>query len=251
MATLSNAQLKKERERWLIEQARQRCPGMFPLGELLPSESPDWLIPSAQLGIEVSTLLPPVSPGKFSGPQLSSFQLGVVQAAQRRYYELASSPANVLVFFANEWRRKRDRAQMAEALARFVAENYPVDGESVTLDPCAIENWLDFVSVIRIAPVGGDWASGGVNSIGVLTCEHLAGRIGVKSELVPGYRRRLPDWSLWLLLVTEVNVLCSISVPKEAFEWQFAFDFDRALLFDWDRGVIELQRTTPVTCRMT
>jgi hypothetical protein len=65
---------KKERERRVIEAARQRS-AYFPSGELCPDECPDWLIPSAWLGIEVSELLPPKPvAAKFSGPQVSLFR---------------------------------------------------------------------------------------------------------------------------------------------------------------------------------
>jgi hypothetical protein len=74
---------KKKEERRIIEQARRRS-GIFPDGALIDHESPDWLIQSAGVAIEVSKLLRPKQWDEaFSGAQLSSFQLDVVEHAKR------------------------------------------------------------------------------------------------------------------------------------------------------------------------
>src|SRR5262245_35795968 len=100
---------KKEIERHIIEAARRHS-SFFPSGELVPDESPDWLIPSASVGIEVSELLPEKPDGAlFSAPQLAVFQNRVVQTAERHYRTLAEmQPAGVLVYFRNDWTRKQD-----------------------------------------------------------------------------------------------------------------------------------------------
>ena len=117
---------KKRGEHWLIEYARRRS-DFFPPGELSPFESPDWLIRDASLGIEVSDLLRPQGCNLFSGAQLSSFQSEVVAKARQQYFTECPSDADVLVFFENEWNRKRDVHSYASSLARFVRANLPSD----------------------------------------------------------------------------------------------------------------------------
>jgi hypothetical protein len=79
---------KKELERRIIEVTRQRCT-FFPQGKLSEFERPDWLIPCACVGIEVSQLLPEKPEGAiFSPPQLSEFQKKVVALAECHYREL-------------------------------------------------------------------------------------------------------------------------------------------------------------------
>ena len=148
---------KIARERRVMEAARQRST-YFPSGELVRNEPPDWLIPSASLGIELSDLLPAKPEGaKFFGPQLSSFQEDVIRKAEQFYYSPADvPPADPLVFFRNDWTIKRDLRQTAKALATFVLNNYPSGAEEcVTLEPFSrgVRDWVDGLSVVRICVV--------------------------------------------------------------------------------------------------
>jgi hypothetical protein len=89
----------KEIGRQTIELARQKG-ALIPRGELEEFEKPDWLIPSAQLAIEVSYLLPQKqTKAAFSSPQLATFQEKVVRKAESFYRERDSRPARVLVYF--------------------------------------------------------------------------------------------------------------------------------------------------------
>jgi hypothetical protein len=98
---------RKQGERSLIEEARRRS-SVFPPAPLSAFESPDWLISDAALGIEVSDVMPNKGENLFSGAQLSSFQANVVETARQYYFAQCQTDADVLVFFQNEWNRKRD-----------------------------------------------------------------------------------------------------------------------------------------------
>ena len=68
-------------------------------------------------------------------------------------------PANVLVYFKNEWARKRDvRAAraMAQELAEFVCVNYPTETDAVTFQQFTdgVRGWVDGLSSVRIARLG-------------------------------------------------------------------------------------------------
>ena len=150
-------------------------------------------------------------------------------------------PSDVLVFFKNDWNRKRDSKEMAQALADFVANNYPQQSKTACLQrgPRAI-GWVDGLSVVRITAEDGRWQAGGSSDVVMLTYEQLASRIATKSERVQEYRSRLPDWQIWLLLATRLPVLWSVSLPHELMKWRFTCDFDRVLLSSWEYGVLQL-----------
>jgi hypothetical protein len=232
---------KKLYELRVVEQAR-RLSHIIPAGELAEFEEPDCLIPSAKVAIEVSDLLPEKRPGDlFSGPQLAAFQSEVITLAERRYYELGGEAADVLAYFRNDWKQRRDPRSMSEAFARFVIRNYPQDTE--TLQELDVDEWVEGFSVVRISRGRGSWISGGSNDVDYLTYESLAARIAAKNQRLVDYRRRLPGWQIWLLFATHMPVLWTVSLPRDAENWRFEFGFDKVLLSSWEDGVIELQQS--------
>lgn len=228
----------KEIERRVIEWARQKST-LIPSGELQEFERPDWLIPTAQLAIEVSLLLPRKPEGAlFSPPQLSKFQEQVVAEAEQIYRESGGpGPIDVLVCFKNDWTRKRDPKFMARALAEYVRNNYPKDGKTIQLD----EAVPDGIFLARIACFDGGWNTSAINSIEIVTHERLSASIADKNQRVPEYRKRMqPGWQLWLLLGTSPSVLWSVSTPREVITWRFTHGFDLLLLHTWEHGVLRL-----------
>ncbi len=239
---------KKEREQRAIEAARRHST-FFPPGELSPFEKPDWLVRSASLGIEVSELLPQKPDGAlFSGPQVSAFQEDVVRRGERCYRALADAPADVLVYFRNDWTRRQDGAAMGRALADFVRSNYPSDTDTVVMQELGrgVRGWVDGLSVVRITGEDGRWQAGGCSDVAIVTYEQLASRIAAKNQRVSEYRRRLPGWEIWLLFATRFPVLWSVSIPREVMSWRFSCDFDRVFLSSWEDGVLELQTVKAV-----
>ena len=236
--------IKQERERHIIESARKYS-DLFPPGALVMADGADGRIPSATLGIEVSELLPAKLEGaSFSHPQLASFQSEVVREAAHLFPGMHAHSADVLVFFKNDWDRRRDVGEMGRALADFVANNYPQQSKTVCLQkgPPSV-GWVEELSVVRITAENGGWQAGGCGDVAVLTYEQLASRIAAKSQRVPEYRGRLPDWHIWLLLATRLDVLSGVTVPPEVESWRFTCDFDRVLLSSWEHGVLQLNCT--------
>ena len=230
---------QKEIERRMIEWVRGKST-LIASGELKPFENPDWLIPSAALAIEVSFLLPEKpDQALFSGPQLSRFQETVVDTAGQIYREFAGpGPVDVLVYFTNDWARKRDVTAMGRALAEFVRSNYPSNGKTVVLDDTAPDGF----ALVRIACIDGEWCTGAVNSTEfVVTYEQLNASIVAKDNREHEYRARIPQgWQLCLLFGTSPSVLWSVSVPREVTTWRFTCGFDRVLLSSWEHGALQL-----------
>jgi hypothetical protein len=225
-----------------VEESRRRST-LFPTEKLTCFESPDWVITTASLGIEVSELLPEKQEGAaYSGPQVSTFQKGVVSKAEQFYRAHPDAPAtDALVYFKNDWTRKRDAVAMGHALAQFVADNYPADHRTVTLDAVTrgVHGWVEGLSVVRILCRDGEWQAGRCSDVALLTYEQIAARIAAKNERIAVYRERLPGFRMWLLLATAFSVLHSLTVPDQISIWRFASDIDRVLLYSWERGVLE------------
>lgn len=236
--------IKQERERLIIESAR-KYGTLLPPGTLVMAEGPDGRIPTATLGIEVSELLPAnVQGARFSHPQLASFQSEVVREAARLFSDMHAHSADVLVFFKNDWGRRRNVGEMGLEIANFVANNYPQQSKTVSLQKGSRSiGWVEGLSVVRITAENGRWQAGGCSDVAILTYEQLSTRIAAKSRRLPEYHRNLPDWDIWLLLATRFDVLSSVRVPPEVESWSFTCDFDRVLLSSWDHGVLQLNCT--------
>ncbi len=77
------------------------------------------------LGVEVSELLRPASSnGGIVPAAAESYHQEITQMAQEQYYGVADiKPAKVVLYFANAREKKRDKPEMARALAEFVKAN--------------------------------------------------------------------------------------------------------------------------------
>jgi hypothetical protein len=232
---------KKLCELRLMKWARRYSPAI-PSRNLRCFEQPDWIMPQEKIGIEVSQLLPPKPTGAlFSGPQLSEFQRKVVAKAQELYCARGGTPVDVLVFFANQWNKRNDLQEAAEALATFVKDNCPPARKTVTIEPIWRDDdwqWADLFNVVRICAIEGGWQAGGVASIELLSHAQVASTIAVKEALLPMYRNRLPGWQMWLLLTTRIPVLWTLSVPNEVKDWKLPTTFDKVLLLSWEHGSV-------------
>ncbi len=235
-------------ERRTIQGARQKS-ALIPGGEVQSFDRPDCLIPSAALGIEISYLLPQKPRNaSFSSPQLAVFQEEVVRKAERCYRLIDSRPARVLVYFKNDWVRKRDEYAMANEIAQFVRDNYPANARPVLLQQggSCVRGWVDGLSIVGISCVDELWETSASSSIPILTHDQLYSRIRSKDRRLPEYRTRVPqDWEIWLLLATSISALHSVAVPYEVTTWRFESGFDRVLLSPWDGDVIQLN-TSPL-----
>ncbi len=240
MRAATKGDYKKERERWTIERARQ-VSSFFPAGELTPSESPDWLIPNARVAIKVTYLTPPKPDGnKFSGPEISTFQTRVVVRAEHHYHAMNGPPCDVLVYFHNDFRTKRDPDALGRTLASFVLMHRPPDGECVTLESGELDDLPDWCSVIRIATLDGGWSTSTSAEITLIERDYLADCIAAKDKLLSLYRARASGYQIWLLVATLPSVLWSAEVPDSLTNLHFTFDFDKVFVLTWLGEVIEL-----------
>ena len=231
---------KKQRELRLIEHTRTLC-DWFPEGELHPEEEPDAILATGadRLGIEVAQLHEPPIKGQYPRRQIEEFHVEVMETAERTWATTQARPLDVWVYFGRA--DLQGISATTNNLIEFVKENLPDPGGCNQL-----ENGVHapFSTVRIMDPNPGDgnrWRCYQAGSVPILTAELLADAIARKNHRIDSYRRKADR--VWLLLSAPIFPLSSsFSIPPGFEEWRFAFDFDKVLLYQWERGVIELRR---------
>ena len=233
---------KKEKELRIVEHVRTLC-DFFPAGRLQADEEPDVILScdGLRLGIEVTQLHELPAKGEFPRRAVESFHTEVVARAEQIYRASGSPPLDVLMYFGDD--PLRDVEQTAEALVHFVRTHPPLNG-CETFSQGAYEG----LSVVRILvpPPGDEWrwrcVEGG--SAPILTHTFLADVVAKKNRRLPTYRRKADH--VWLLMLSPIAPFSSsFAIPRDVDDWQFTSDFDKVLLWAWDKGVIEFRRGTP------
>jgi hypothetical protein len=235
---------KKRIEAYMLTAARSA--GVpIPTGET-PDEEPDFRFndQTPALGIELSEVLRPASSNHGILPlEQESFHSGIITKAQRAYYKAPDAkPAHVSVYFTNTRGEKRDKKEMARALAEFVRVNVHLANPFVSLYRPETPDGFDS---IVISAESRDWwcGEGGSYSLDDIRPQ-LAARISNKDKLVPTYRANLPESAnVWLLLCTGVTVARSMMIPHGIETWKFPFRFDRVFWYTALEGqYVEIQR---------
>ena len=234
---------KKRVEAYMLAAAR-KAGVPIPSGEI-PDEEPDFQfkdeIPA--LGIELSEVLRPASSNHGILPvEQESFHKEIITKAQKDYYNSPDAkPAHVNVYFTNTRGEKRDKGELARALADFVNANVHRATPFVSLYRPETPDGFD--SVV-ISPESRDWwcGEGGSYSLNDIRPQ-LAIRISDKDSRVPIYRAHLPAGAhVWLLLYTGVTVARSMMIPHDIENWKFSFRFDRVFWYaDLERQFTEIQ----------
>jgi hypothetical protein len=217
----------------------------IPTGEV-PGERPDFRFQTetGALGIEVSELVRPASSNGGIVPAAeATYHEQIVQMAQEQYYGAAdANPAKVVLSFANVRGKKRDKREVARALAEFVKAN--VHRASPVTNFVGLELPEGFGSM-SIAAESGDWWCGECGGVTLSEIgEVLASSISAKNKLLPTYRKDLaPGAQVWLLLYSTVAVSRSMPIPHGIEEWRFHFGFDRVFWFTClENQFVEIQR---------
>jgi len=163
--------------------------------------------------------------------------------AQEQYYRTAGAkPAKVNLYFANSRGNRRDKRELARALAEFVNAN--AHRANPVANFAALES-PDGVGPMSISSESGEWSCGesGVVSLSDIR-EALGYSISDKNKLVSAYRENLgPGAQVWLLLYTTAEVPRSMPIPWGIEEWRFHFGFDRVFWFACiENQFVEIQR---------
>jgi hypothetical protein len=214
-----------------------------------PGESPDFRFETEDgiLGVEVSELLRP-APSRFGIKPVAeeTYHKEIVLMAQALYDRAPNAkPAKLVLYFADARGKKRDKNQMAKALAEFVVANVDKANPVANCDGLGVPEGFGAMS---IASEAGDWWCGecGGSSVADIR-DALASGISEKNDLLPMYRDNLaPGAKVWLLLYSTVAVSRSMPIPFDIEEWRFDFDFDRVFWFTClDNHFVEIERAEP------
>jgi hypothetical protein len=232
----SAAAEKKRIETLYLEEAR-RVSTIFPSGELIPHERPDFLIEAKgrTIGIEVTELCREEE--RADGGKLSK----VAGRAKALYDSKAGAlPVDVSAAFtarANEMKFH----ELASSLADFVYSKRANVGASFRRD---LPNGYCHIGLFK--PLNHRWRIAAAFDVAVMPKQLLADRIAEKNERLSQYRDSAAE--VWLVIVND-QFLGHGEVyarPDDLANWKFAFDFDKVLLFSREpngRGqVIEVQR---------
>ncbi len=230
---------KKLAERCYVEEAR-RSSSIFPRGELVAQERPDFLLhgDEATIGIEVTELCR-------EEPRAEAGRLAKAPDRAKAIYDSWANAEDVggSIAFSPRHAQKVSLDKLTYSLAEFVYAHRSSKGSSSAGDRC-----LRATSIGVYAPrVPGEcWHSVTAFDTAIETKGLLESRIADKNQHVADYRRATPE--VWLLIINdrflgpgEVYVR-----PDHAAAWEFIFDFERVLLFLREAGgggeVVELRQ---------
>ncbi len=219
----------------------------IPLNEV-PGEEPDFRFNDGLLGVELRELVRPSSCNHGILPVAEeAFHVDVVQRAKGIYYENPDAVhATIKVYFAESRGKRRDKTQMAPALADCVRANVLRANPFVTVWKRELPEGFSSVTIAtdKVMSPSGDWwsgESGGTSSSDIWD----ALEIGVKEKNVklPTYRKNMPTAEIWLLLWSDFSVSRGLSFPAGIESRKFEFGFDRVFWFtQLDGYYVELQR---------
>jgi hypothetical protein len=231
----------KDRERWYLEQFRTCFPS-FPIGNVIPGESPDFLVCSeeATTGIEVTQFYAPALNGVRPIQEMQSLKDRIVELAHRLYLEAGGPALYVTVYFRSPLDvTKRDVSKIAQELAEAILKT-PVPQ---TIDaPFANVSWWDLPpSIVNVhihGSVDGEdqlWYSGAGGWVFPVDAS-LVNEVVARKERMAQIARRKCD-HLWLLIVNDVFSRATPSELKyEAMLSVGKGSFDRVIWLSTNSG---------------
>ena len=233
---------KKEIESAYLDEAR-RVTDIFPLGEVLPHENPDFLITTEGKthGIEVTELC-------LKKPRTEAATLErIPKNAKTLYNQLTGAvPVDVSIVYSRQAESLHPN-QMAKSLSAFI---YQQQGKIGVYEWQKVPEGFSRIGIHDLLPTadpGGRWYGVRAFSVEIAIRELLERCIARKNVRLPAYRSAASN--VWLLIVNdqflgpgEVYVR-----PEDLSIWSFKFEFEKVLLFAREVGgggkVYELQRS--------
>lgn len=198
----------KDRERWYLEKLKACFPG-FPIGSVIPGESPDFLVRSEEgvTGIEVTQFYPSPVEGARPSQEIQSLKDRIVDVSHRIHVESGGAALYVTVYFRSPLDlTKRDVQKVARHLAGAVRMT-PVPA---TIDaPFASVSWRDLPASIANVHIHGSvdgedqlWYSDAGGWVIPVDAQHVSAVVARKERMAQIAREKCD--SLWLLIVNDV-----------------------------------------------
>jgi hypothetical protein len=241
MATAIGLNRKKRVESHYMDEAR-RASSIFPSGELIQHERPDFLLQTdgMTIGIEVTELCG-------QEPRAEAGRLAkVLDKARERYGRLPNAkPVDVIVVFSGQAQNMSFEA-LTKSLSEFVYVRQDNKGPGFTGNLPSGYRHIGIHARMGEMNESGRWRGVRAFDTAVAPKQLIESRIAEKNLRLPDYR--LSAAEIWLLIVND-QFLGPGEVyarPENLAEWAFVFDFEKVLLFSREPGgngeVIELRR---------
>jgi hypothetical protein len=236
---------KKQIEIQYLAEAH-RASSVFPIGELVPSEIPDFLLRTDGriIGIEVTELCREQQ--RAEGGKLSR----VSDKAREIYERLATAnPIDVSAAFAPNTENVRF-GELTKGLAAFAHANRSANGTSFDWNDFDLPGGYCYIAIDPARESIGQWRTSKAFGSTLVTKEPLERCIADKNLRLPDYR--LAAGEVWLLIVNDQFLGAGevYARPDHLAQWKFAYGFEKVLLFSREPGgggqVIELQRANGV-----
>jgi hypothetical protein len=231
---------KKRKEMHYMQEACHAS-SVFPVGELVPHEKPDFLLHSDRgtIGIEVTELCR--EEPRAEGGRLAK----VAGKAQELYTRLANAePLDVGAAFVPDTENISFQ-QLTNGLASFVrAHQY--DKGCFDWNEYDLPDGYCYIGIHEPLEKTGRWHIAKAFDTTVAPKELLDTCIQEKNQRLWEYRAAARE--VWLLIINDQFLGAGevYARPDHLAEWNFVFDFDKVLLFSREAGgtgeVIELQR---------
>ncbi|MGE0886838.1 MAG: hypothetical protein AB7P14_25235 [Blastocatellales bacterium] len=235
---------QKAREKFFLERAKSIYPD-FPVGELLPSESPDFLVKAGwgTLGIEIIDFVRGQNAGGSKLREGEKTCDRIVNRAKMKFEEQKYIPLQVRFNWTtpplpNRKLESKLIAEIVNVVNTFAPQEiYQPAVLMEELDKFYIGNFINRISILRKKPgLKSMWANTEAGIIGV-SIDELQDIISGKESKLDTYLQKCS--SMWLLIVADGEHISSSSdLGEEVQSHVFRGKFNKVLFYDSFRNSI-------------
>ena len=260
MEAVSHNQEVKDRREWAILQLFRSNYSSFPLGEVLKSECPDFLVKTKKglLGIELTELMYDRNDQKFNLRAHESWLESIMHDAQTEFEAASDMKLIVDVHFTNELGpsvcRPKDTPSILihdgfkEAILKMVNENVPEStGQMYVIDRSSkygYQNLPKKIDAIYIKNVTGRfdeglWYAGISTMVKPLSVQSIAERISDKDVKLSHYNHECRRH--WLMIIQNSFLMSSLYDPQSvqrALKHKYISKFDKVFVFERSEGQV-------------
>ncbi len=249
---------KKVIERRQLELFLKHAPLSFNFDEVTiqENEAPDFilLLPGGKVvGVELTMIFWKPKPGTPPPQAIYATYDKIAEIAQRKYEEEGGPPVAVHLFFQFSFRpSKRDIIPVADAIAAYVREHVPDEGEefeesSSWFNHDRFPEHVSSIHICRIPSLTRSFFSVPKAAfLPTLTREYVEQILEEKEQKLPNYRHRCPQCEeMWLVMVCNLEMSTQFDLDESLLTAPFPSAFDRVFIYClMDQQVYELPLET-------
>jgi hypothetical protein len=220
----------------------------FPVGRLVKSENPDFLVHSAPgtIGVELTRVFRKPAEDESPLREQESLRERVAELAKVRYSESGRPPVHVSIFFNDQVAlRRQDVELLAGQLVSLTMRLMPNSGERREEE----YNWInrDYfpepLSLVRVHRAEqlrkSIWSTPSAEYLTQLSFSDIQSLIATKDARVPDYLKQCDR--VWLVLCTCGEGLSSyVEFAEDAVQGVYQARFERVFAYKWSSAVREL-----------